>query len=53
MYFVNEIRKVEGYGKITQEIKLRPQEIKLAEQLVKAFPRISTRSNITTHIKRI
>lgn len=34
MYFVNEIRKVEGYGKITQDVKLRPQEIKLAEQLV-------------------
>src|SRR5258707_3378610 len=37
MYFVNEIRKVEGYGKITQEIKLRPQEIKLAEQLVESL----------------
>lgn len=34
MYFVNEIRKVEGYGKIAQEVKLRPQEVKLAEQLV-------------------
>lgn len=34
MYFVNEIRKVEGYGKSAQEIKLRPQEIKLAAQLV-------------------
>src|SRR6266850_5266226 len=37
MYFVNEIRKVEAYGKITQEIKLRPQEIKLAEQLVESL----------------
>src|SRR6266481_5992311 len=37
MYYVNEIRKVEGYGKITQEIKLRPQEIKLAEQLVESL----------------
>src|SRR6266403_1395589 len=37
MYFVNEIRKVEGYGKITQEVKLRPQEIKLAEQLVESL----------------
>jgi DNA end-binding protein Ku len=37
MYFVNEIRKVEGYGKITQEIKVRPQEIKLAEQLVESL----------------
>jgi DNA end-binding protein Ku len=37
MYFVNEIRSVEGYGKITQEMKLRPQEIKLAEQLVESL----------------
>ena len=37
MYFVNEIRSVEGYGKITQEVKLRPQEIKLAEQLVESL----------------
>ena len=37
MYFVNEIRKVEGYGKIAQEIKLRPQEVKLAEQLVESL----------------
>jgi DNA end-binding protein Ku len=36
MYFVNEIRSVEGYGKI-QEVKLRPQEIKLAEQLVETL----------------
>ena len=34
MYFVNEIRSVEGYGKIAQDVKLRPQEVKLAEQLV-------------------
>lgn len=34
MYFVNEIRSVEGYGKIGQDVKLKPQEIKLAEQLV-------------------
>ena len=34
MYFENEIRRVEGYGKSDQNIKLRPQEIKLAEQLV-------------------
>ena len=33
MYFMNEVRKVEGYGKI-EDVKLRPQEIKLAEQLV-------------------
>src|SRR5438270_11110951 len=37
MYFVNEIRKVEGYGKTTQDIKLRPQEVKLAEQLVESL----------------
>ena len=37
MYFANEIRSVEGYGKITQEAKLRPQEIKLAEQLVESL----------------
>src|ERR1700730_12753384 len=37
MYFVNEIRSVEGCGKITQEVKLRPQEIKLAEQLVESL----------------
>ncbi len=36
MYFVNEIRKVEGYGKI-EDVKLRPQEIKLAEQLVESL----------------
>ncbi|MDP9338299.1 MAG: Ku protein [Acidobacteriota bacterium] len=34
MYFENEIRHVEGYGKTDQNIKLKPQEIKLAEQLV-------------------
>ena len=33
MYFANEIREAPGYGK-TDDIKLRPQEIKLAEQLV-------------------
>jgi DNA end-binding protein Ku len=36
MYFVNEIRKVEGYGKIA-DVKPRPQEIKLAEQLVESL----------------
>lgn len=34
MFFDNEIRKVEGYGKLDENIKLKPQEIKLAEQLV-------------------
>ena len=33
MYFANEIHEAPGYGK-TDNIKLRPQEIKLAEQLV-------------------
>ena len=37
MYFVNEIRSVEGYGKIGQDVKLKPQEIKLAEQLVESL----------------
>ena len=37
MYFVNEIRKVEGYGKSSEDVKLRPQEIKLAEQLVESL----------------
>jgi DNA end-binding protein Ku len=37
MYFVNEIRSVEGYGKLTQDANLRPQEIKLAEQLVESL----------------
>jgi len=37
MYFANEIRQVEGYGKTDHEIKLRPQEIKLAEQLVESL----------------
>jgi DNA end-binding protein Ku len=36
MYFVNEIRSVEGYGK-TPDVKLKPQEIKLAEQLVESL----------------
>jgi len=33
MYFANEVREAPGYGK-TEDIKLKPQEIKLAEQLV-------------------
>ena len=33
MYFANEIREAPGYGK-NENVKLRPQEIKLAEQLV-------------------
>lgn len=37
MYFVNEIRRVEGYGKIGEDVKLKPQEIKLAEQLIESL----------------
>ncbi len=33
MFFANEIREAPGYGK-TENVKLRPQEVKLAEQLV-------------------
>ena len=33
MYFANEVHEAPGYGK-TEDIKLKPQEIKLAEQLV-------------------
>ena len=36
MYFPNEIREAPGYGK-TEQVKLRPQEIKLAEQLIDAL----------------
>ncbi|HKV41300.1 MAG TPA: Ku protein [Blastocatellia bacterium] len=36
MYFANEIREAPGYGK-TENVKLRPQEIKLAEQLVSSL----------------
>jgi DNA end-binding protein Ku len=36
MYFANEIRKVAGYG-VIKHIKLKPQEIKLAEQLVESL----------------
>jgi DNA end-binding protein Ku len=34
MYYQNEIASVEGYGK-TYEVKLKPEELKLADQLVK------------------
>jgi len=37
MYFANEIRKVAGDGESTRNIKLKPQEIKLAEQLVETL----------------
>jgi len=37
MYFANEIRSVDGYGKVDRDIKLKPQEVKLAEQLVESL----------------
>ena len=37
MYFANEVRQVAGYGKADGEIKLKPQEIKLAQQLVESL----------------
>jgi DNA end-binding protein Ku len=37
MFFDNEIRRVEGYGKIDENIHVKPQEIKLAEQLVETL----------------
>ncbi len=36
MYFANEIREAPGYGK-NESVKLTPQEIKLAEQLVETL----------------
>ena len=52
MHFVNEIREVEGYGKMEKDMKLKPQEIKLAEQLWRACRKTSSRIDITTHFKR-
>ena len=37
MYFKNEVREVKGYGEINHGVKLRPQELKLAEQLVESL----------------
>jgi DNA end-binding protein Ku len=37
MFFDNGIRCVEGYGKTDENIQLKPQEIKLAEQLVETL----------------
>ena len=34
MYFQNEIRQVPGYGEKPKDLHLKPQEIKLAEQLI-------------------
>ena len=36
MYYVNEITNVEGYGK-TYGVKLRPEEVKLADQLIESL----------------
>jgi DNA end-binding protein Ku len=34
MYFANEIRSVQGYGKTDEHVQLKPLEMKLAEQLI-------------------
>jgi DNA end-binding protein Ku len=34
MYFQNEIRDMEGYGQLPKNLQIKPQEIKLAEQLI-------------------
>jgi DNA end-binding protein Ku len=34
MYYANEIREVTGYGKAEKDVKLKPAELRLAEQLV-------------------
>jgi DNA end-binding protein Ku len=37
MYFTNEIRHVPGYGEQPKNLQLKPQEIKLAEQLIESL----------------
>jgi DNA end-binding protein Ku len=37
MYFANEIHEVPGYGELGKSIVLKPQEIKLAQQLVETL----------------
>src|ERR1700729_1434227 len=37
MYYQNEIREVAGYGQAEKDVKLKPAEIKLAEQLVESL----------------
>lgn len=37
MYFRNEVRELQGYGETDRQVKLKPQEIKLAEQLVESL----------------
>jgi DNA end-binding protein Ku len=37
MYFQNEIREVPGYGEKPKDLHLKPQEVKLAEQLIESL----------------
>jgi DNA end-binding protein Ku len=37
MYYANEIREVSGYGKAEKDVRLKPAEVKLAEQLVESL----------------
>ena len=37
MYFANEIRSVQGYGKTDEKVQLKPLEMKLAEQLIESL----------------
>jgi DNA end-binding protein Ku len=37
MYYANEIREVAGYGDAEKDVKLKPAELKLAEQLVESL----------------
>jgi DNA end-binding protein Ku len=37
MYFANEVRQVPGYGETDGHMKLKPQEVKLAQQLVESL----------------
>jgi DNA end-binding protein Ku len=37
MYFANEIRQIPGYGEKPKNLQLKPQELKLAEQLIESL----------------
>src|SRR5262249_26536156 len=37
MYFANEIRSAQGYGKSDEKVQLKPLEMKLAEQLIESL----------------
>jgi DNA end-binding protein Ku len=37
MYYANEIRQVAGYGEQPKNLQLKPQELKLAEQLIESL----------------